>query len=126
MAKQQPLLITIRGDLKQRDVRNLELEALRVGHDYLVKPASSSYHEVMLKAAIGAGWIEQPTCRVEEKRVDKKRVVEYWFGDALVDDLDPRVCYAAGDAIVELMVEFTSLDPNSLRRPQTMAAESGT
>lgn len=113
--KAEPL-VRIRTDIKQKDVRNLELEALRVGHDYLMQKASSSYHEVMLKAAIGAGWIESPSCEKRERREGKERVVEYFFGDTVVDELDPRVCYAAGDAIVELMAEFTSLDPTSFTR----------
>lgn len=122
--KQQEPLITVRGDIKQKDVRNLELEVLQAGHNYLVAAVSSSYHEVMLKAAIGAGWVEHPPCRKEEKMVNKKRVVDYYFGDTLVDDLDPRVCYAAGDVIVELMVEYTSLDPNLLMPPSTSDSDA--
>lgn len=109
--KEEKKPVVIRGDLKQKDVRNLELEALRVGHDYLIQKASSSYHEVMLKAAIGAGWIQEPQCRKVERVEGKERVTEYYFGDVLVDDLHPRACYAAGDVIIELMADFTSLDP---------------
>lgn len=116
-------IIVIRGDLKQRDVRNLELEAIDVGHEYLNSPISSSKHEAFLKAAIGAGWIESPECKKATRFEDKKRIVEYYFDGVLVDDLDPRVCYAAGEVVIELMVEFTSLVPNSSSQQQTPEAE---
>ncbi|MFW6069652.1 MAG: hypothetical protein ACOC9X_01290 [bacterium] len=115
--KKSDAIVTIRGDLKQRHVRELELEALRVGHDYLTQRASSGFHEAMLKAAIGAGWIEEPFCEKQERREGRERVVEYYFDGELVDDLDPRVCYAAGDTIVTLMADFTRVDP-TLSTPQ--------
>lgn len=110
--KQAEPILRVRGDLKQRDVRNLELEAVRVPNDRLVSPESFSFREVMLKAAIGAGWIEEPACSTSEHMDGKKRVVEYYFDGVLVDELHPQVCYRAGGAIVDLMAEFKTLDPN--------------
>lgn len=115
--------IRVRGDLKQKDVRNLELEAVRVPINHLVNPKSSSFREVMLKAAIAAGWIEDPECKTTERMEGKERVVEYWFDGELVDDMDPKACYAAGEVIVNLMAEYTTLDPNSSTPPPTSGSD---
>ncbi len=103
-------LVVVKDDLRQRDVRALELEMLNLPSRLLMR-ASSSHHEAMLKAAIGAGWIVEPKCRRRDVIEDDEKNTEYYFGDVLVDDLPPRVCYQAGHVIELLYEEFTSLDP---------------
>lgn len=108
-AKEKALPV-IRGNLKQRDVRNFELEMAQLP-DRLIQRVSSSYHEAALKAAIGAGWIEDPACEKKVSRVNGQQQAEYYYGDTLVDDMHPKACYQAAHAIVELHEDFTSLDP---------------
>lgn len=99
--------ITIRSDLKQRDVTALELELARMPGDYLMLRNASSRMAAYLKAAIGAGWIEKPACEV---RVSGKERV-YLFDGEDVDDMHPRACYAAGKTVSDLMDKFTTVDP---------------
>ncbi len=100
-------VVTIRGDLKQRDVTALDLELARTGNYLLTKHASSRM-AAYLKAAIGAKWIEEPECKVTGNN-DERR---YFFGDTDVDDLHPRVAYNAGKAVSDMYDDFTTVDPN--------------
>ena len=104
-------MITVKTDLKQRDVRKLEMALLEVP-ERLIMRASSSHHEAMLKAAIAAGWITEPECKVRDVTENGERTREYWLNGSMVDDMAPRECYAAGHVIEVLYQEFTSLDPN--------------
>lgn len=99
----------IRADLKQRDVTALELELARMPGNYLMLKHASSRMAAYLKAAIGAGWVEEPDAEV--KTEGKERA--YLLDGVDVDDMPPRDCYAAGKAVSDLMDEFTSVDPNS-------------
>lgn len=100
-------VVTIRGDLKQRDVTALDLELARVGN-YLLTRQASSRMAAYLKAAIGAGWIEAPECKASGNGEAR----QYFFGDADVDDLHPKVAYNAGKAVSDLYDDFTTVDPN--------------
>ena len=113
-AKERQPAVQIRGDLKQRDVRALEIALIDIPRPsgLLGIGAASIYMEAMLKAAIAAGWVDEPECRMREVIENGKRLIEYYFGDTLVDDLPPNVCYRAGAIISQLYNEFTNLDPN--------------
>lgn len=104
-------MIEVKTDLKQRDVRALEMALLAVP-ERLTARFSSSHHEAMLKAAIASGWIASPECKVRDVVEDGKRIREYYLDGVLVDDMDPRACFKAGHIIEMLYQEFTSLDPN--------------
>lgn len=112
MTKKKPL-ITLRGDLKQRDVTAYEMELSQVplpAHLFRI-PSSSAYRAAALKAAIGAGWVEAPECKKREVHEDGKEVIEYMFDGVDVDDLEPATAYKAGSAVLELYDGFTRLDP---------------
>lgn len=117
-------LIEVRGDLKARDIANLELEALRTGQDYLIDGRSFSMRYVFLKAAIGCGWIASPECKKTENVVNGSRAAQYYFDGEPVDDMDPRDIMVAGGVIVDLFLEYTSLDPtkSNARQPREKAA----
>jgi hypothetical protein len=101
--------ITVRSDLKQRDVTALELELVRVPGNYLMLGKASSRMAAYLKAAIASGWIVEPETEVKDEGKDKRL---YLLDGVDVDDMHPRACYAAGKVISDLMDEFTSVDPN--------------
>lgn len=108
--------LVLRSDLKQRDVRALETELLNIPTPISLR-SSSIYNEAMLKAAIGASWIESPECKRElvmspnGDGKDKKEY-RYYLDGVLVDDMHPKECYQAGHKISQLYGEFTELDPN--------------
>lgn len=110
MAK-KPEPVVIRGNLKQRDVTAFDLALVHVPN-YLMMRAASSRMAAYLKAAIEAGWIEQPECKFREVTEDGETKREYLFGGVDVDDSDPRAVYRAGKAVSDLYDEFTSLDPS--------------
>lgn len=108
--------IVLRSDLKQRDVRALETELLNIPRPISLR-ASSIFNEAMLKAAIGAGWIESPVCKRElvvsgNGSGPEKQEYRYYLDGVLVDDMHPRDCYQAGYKISQLYGEFTEIDPN--------------
>ena len=117
--------IVFRSDLRQRDLRALELELLEIPRPMSIR-VSATHHEAMLKAAIGASWIESPeTIKkviVEVEGDKEKKVNKYYFDKTLVDDMLPNDCYRAGHAVSVLYNEFTSLDPNSSGRRQNSQA----
>ena len=103
--------IELKTPLLARDVRALELELAGLPERLLAR-ASFSHHEMILKAAIGAGWIANPEAKKREVIEDGVHSVEYFLDGQLVDDSDPGVVYRAGHVIESLYQEFTSLDPN--------------
>ena len=101
----------LKDKLVARDVRNLELELAELP-DRLLSRASFSHHEMILKAAIAAGWIEEPETKKRQIVENGETFAEYLWDGQLIDDMEPQIVYGAGHVIEKMYKGFTQLDPN--------------